>query len=188
MSKRCPLVIYISTGVVCGAAVIITMLLIWRCMVKKRKDKPETQMDYSRPDEDRNEVSDVEMTERLYDNITVHHSAPYDDRLKDDVESDEPVYENVTDCVEVLRRAREQGPLRYKGEPIAIFPDYTASVARALAAFNDVRNLLRGKRDVRYGIMFPARFQISYKGDSKDFLDPEKAMAYVKSMIQNEEM
>ncbi|KAL0147731.1 hypothetical protein M9458_056970 [Cirrhinus mrigala] len=88
------------------------------------------------------------------------------------------------DCVEVLR---EQGPLRYKGEAIAIFPDYTASVARAWAAFNDVRNLLRGKRDVRYGIMFPARFQISYKVDSKEFLDPEKAMAYVKSMIQNEE-
>ncbi|KAI2646588.1 Transposon Ty3-G Gag-Pol polyprotein [Labeo rohita] len=65
------------------------------------------------------------------------------------------------DCVEVLRRAREQGPLRYKGEPNAIFPDYTASVARAWAAFND--------------------------GDSKDFLDPEKAMAYVRSMIQNEE-
>ncbi|KAL0153991.1 hypothetical protein M9458_050704 [Cirrhinus mrigala] len=91
------------------------------------------------------------------------------------------------DCVEVLCQAREQGPLRYKGEPIAIFPDYTASVARVGAAFNDVRNLLRGKRDVRYGIMFPARFQISYKGDSKEFLDPEKAMAYVKSMIQNEE-
>ncbi|KAL0148426.1 hypothetical protein M9458_056236 [Cirrhinus mrigala] len=91
------------------------------------------------------------------------------------------------DCVEVLCQAREQGPLRYKGEPIAIFPDYTASVARVRATFNDVRNLLRGKHDVRYGIMFPARFQISYKGDSKEFLDPEKAMAYVKSMIQNEE-
>ncbi|KAL0149069.1 hypothetical protein M9458_055684 [Cirrhinus mrigala] len=41
------------------------------------------------------------------------------------------------DCVEVLCRAREQGSLRYKG-----------------------------KRDVRYGIMFPARFQISYKADN----------------------
>ncbi|RXN02207.1 putative transposase element L1Md-A101/L1Md-A102/L1Md-A2 [Labeo rohita] len=91
------------------------------------------------------------------------------------------------DSVEVLRRAQEQGPLRYKREPIAIFPDYTASEVRALAAFNDVQNLLRGKRDVQYGIMFPARFKISYKGDSKYFLDPKKAMAYMKSMIQNEE-
>lgn len=90
------------------------------------------------------------------------------------------------DCVKVLRRAREQGPLRYKGEPIAIFPDYTASVARARAAFNDVRNLLRGRRDVRYGLMFPARLRISYKGDNKEFLVPEKAMAYVKSTIQGE--
>lgn len=92
------------------------------------------------------------------------------------------------DCAEVLCRAREQGPLRYRGEPIAIFPDYTANVARARAAFNDVRNLLRGRRDIRYGIMFPARLQISYKGDNKEFLNPEKAMSYVKSTIQGEEM
>ncbi|KAI2647378.1 Sialoadhesin [Labeo rohita] len=42
--KGRPLIIYISTGVVCGAAVILTMLLISRCMVKKRKDKPETEL------------------------------------------------------------------------------------------------------------------------------------------------
>ncbi|XP_050957183.1 B-cell receptor CD22-like [Labeo rohita] len=94
------LIIYISTGVVCGAAVIITMLLIWRCMVKKRKDKPETQskMDYSRPDEDRYEAFDVETTEPLYENIMMNHSGPQDDRLKDyDAESTEPVYDTVTD-------------------------------------------------------------------------------------------
>ncbi|XP_073698609.1 B-cell receptor CD22-like [Garra rufa] len=36
-------ILYISIGVFCGAAVIITMLLIWRRMVKKRKDELETQ-------------------------------------------------------------------------------------------------------------------------------------------------
>ncbi|KAL1268510.1 hypothetical protein QQF64_033873 [Cirrhinus molitorella] len=82
---------------------------------------------------------------------------------------------------EVLRRARGTRPLQYQGEPISIFPDYTANVARARNAFNGGRNLLRGR--VRYGIMFPARLRISYKGDSKEFLDPEKAMAYVKSTI-----
>lgn len=46
------------------------------------------------------------------------------------------------DCIEVLRRAREGGPLRYKGDPVAIFPDYTTNVAKARAAFNNVRNLL----------------------------------------------
>lgn len=91
------------------------------------------------------------------------------------------------DCVDVLRRAREQGPLRYKGELVAIFPDYTASVAKARSAFNDVRNLLRGRRDIRYGVLFPARLRISYNGDNKEFLDPEKAMAYVKNTIPTAE-
>ncbi|RXN12347.1 B-cell receptor CD22-like protein [Labeo rohita] len=88
--------IYISTGVICGAAVIITMLLIWRCMMKK--DNPETQMKYSRPDEDRYKASNYEMTESLYENIMINHSGPQDDRLKDyDAELTElTVYENVT--------------------------------------------------------------------------------------------
>ncbi|KAL7841493.1 hypothetical protein SRHO_G00251840 [Serrasalmus rhombeus] len=79
------------------------------------------------------------------------------------------------DCVHVLCRVRESGPLRYKGEPIAIFPDYTTKVAKA-KAFNNVQNLLRGRRDVRYGIIFPARLRISFNGDVKEFLDPEKVM------------
>ncbi|ROI15648.1 hypothetical protein DPX16_20186 [Anabarilius grahami] len=33
------------------------------------------------------------------------------------------------DCIEVLRGARSQAPLWYNGDSIAIFPDYTASVA-----------------------------------------------------------
>lgn len=46
------------------------------------------------------------------------------------------------ECVNVLRQARERGQLQYKGNPVAIFPDYTASIAKAGSTFNDVRNLL----------------------------------------------
>ncbi|KAI3370924.1 hypothetical protein L3Q82_023481 [Scortum barcoo] len=85
------------------------------------------------------------------------------------------------DCVDVLRRARQQGPLRYRGQPIAIFPDYTASVAKARAAFNDVRNLLCGRSDVHYGILFPAHLHISYSGDTKEFQDPDPDCALLTS-------
>lgn len=87
------------------------------------------------------------------------------------------------DCVDVLRRAREQGLLRYNGEPVAIFRDYTTRVARARAAFNNVRNLLRGRRDISYGILFPAQLRISYNGVDMEFLDLGKALAYVKDTI-----
>lgn len=85
------------------------------------------------------------------------------------------------DCVEVLTRTR--APLRLNGDPIAIFPDYTASVAKARAAFTEVRRLLRNCPGVRYGILFPARLRITHKGEEKEFTDAGKAMGYVKQCV-----
>ena len=48
------------------------------------------------------------------------------------------------DCVQILQRARNRGPLCFNGEPITIFPDYTATVAKARAAFTELRKLGRG--------------------------------------------
>ncbi|GAA6107511.1 uncharacterized protein LOC124626348 [Tachysurus ichikawai] len=66
---------------------------------------------------------------------------------------------------------------------ITILPDYTASVAKARAAFTDVRSLLRNRQGVPYGLLFPARLRITHKEEDKEFADPNKAMAYVKQNI-----
>lgn len=88
------------------------------------------------------------------------------------------------DCVDILRRAKETGDgLRYGGVSISIFPDYPPAVARARSAFNEVKQLLRGREDARYGVKFPAKLCITFKGTKKEFLDPRKAMSYVKSTI-----
>ncbi|KAK7945541.1 hypothetical protein WMY93_001269 [Mugilogobius chulae] len=62
------------------------------------------------------------------------------------------------DSVEVLRRARTLAPLMLQDQPISIFPDFTPSVARARAAFNDARRLLRDQPGVRFGILFQRGF------------------------------
>lgn len=87
------------------------------------------------------------------------------------------------DCVEVLTGARTRAPLRVNRETIAIFPDYAAGVARARAAFTEVRKLLRNRQGVRYGILFPARLRITHNGEEKEFTDADKAMGYVKKNI-----
>lgn len=87
------------------------------------------------------------------------------------------------DAADILRRAKDQAPLMFNGKRIAIFPDYTTSVAKARAAFTDARRALRGRSDVRFGLLFPARLKITYKGDSKEFKDPAKAMDYIKRTI-----
>lgn len=43
------------------------------------------------------------------------------------------------DCMDILRRAREFGPLRFNDTDIYIFPDYLPSVVHARSAFNEVR-------------------------------------------------
>ncbi|XP_073697629.1 B-cell receptor CD22-like [Garra rufa] len=81
-------ILYLSIGVICGAAVIITMLLIWRSRMKKRKDALDTWTSHSRPDHKRRTASNVESPEFLYENVTMNHFTPCD------AESTEPVYEN----------------------------------------------------------------------------------------------
>lgn len=87
------------------------------------------------------------------------------------------------DCVEILRRARNQAPLLLNGQSVAIFPDFTPSVARARAAFTEARKLLRDQPSVRFGIMFPAKFRITYNGEEKEFLDAAVAMDYIKKHV-----
>uniref|UniRef100_A0AAR2M445 L1 transposable element RRM domain-containing protein n=1 Tax=Pygocentrus nattereri TaxID=42514 RepID=A0AAR2M445_PYGNA len=89
---------------------------------------------------------------------------------------------NDRDAADILRRARDHAPL-YNGKRIAIFPDYTASVAKARAAFTDAQKALRGRGGVLFGLLYPARFKITYKEDSKEFRDPIKAMDYIKETI-----
>ncbi|XDV16892.1 hypothetical protein PO909_016405, partial [Leuciscus waleckii] len=68
-SIGCLVILYISIGVVCGAAVIITMVLIWVSKrMKKRNDTLKSQMSQSRNDYSRREYSDDELSEPVYEN------------------------------------------------------------------------------------------------------------------------
>lgn len=91
---------------------------------------------------------------------------------------------NEGDAADILRKARDRaGQLLYRGDPIAIFPDYTANVARARAAFTGVRKMLRGRPGVRYGILYPARLRITHGDVDKEFVDATKAMDYIKRHV-----
>lgn len=87
------------------------------------------------------------------------------------------------DCADILRRARESGPLRLNGTDISIFPDYPPSVVQARSTFTEVRRLLRGREGVKYGLLYPARLRVTHDGIEKQFQDAGEAMAYVKTTI-----
>ncbi|XP_077057507.1 B-cell receptor CD22-like [Siphateles boraxobius] len=82
-------ILYISIGVICGAAVII-MMLIWRTRwMKKKNEKQESQTNHSRPDDDRRNAYDVELNDPVYENAT---AAQLDDCKP---ELDSSLYENL---------------------------------------------------------------------------------------------
>ncbi|KAG7467812.1 hypothetical protein JOB18_017105, partial [Solea senegalensis] len=56
-------------------------------------------------------------------------------------------------------------------------------VAKARAAFTDVRKALRGRKEIRYGLFYPARLRITHQDEDKEFVDPQKAMDYVKKIL-----
>ncbi|XP_067296760.1 B-cell receptor CD22-like [Pseudorasbora parva] len=85
--KGC-LVIYISIGVVCGAAVIIMMLICGSRWMKKRNNTRETQMV---PHHDRRQACDVELNESVYENLTTAQLGSDGNKP----ELDSSVYENL---------------------------------------------------------------------------------------------
>lgn len=87
------------------------------------------------------------------------------------------------DCMDILKRARERATLRLGGEQISLYPDFTASNAKARAAFNDVKKTLRGHQGARYGLLFPAKLRITFNGEDRLFLEPAEAMDYVNRNI-----
>lgn len=88
-----------------------------------------------------------------------------------------------SDCVDILRRARELRQIKVRGMNISLFPDLTAKIARARAALNEVRRQLRSIDSVRNGLFYPARLRITYNGVEKDFISAEEASDFVKTLV-----
>uniref|UniRef100_A0AAV2JBW3 L1 transposable element RRM domain-containing protein n=1 Tax=Knipowitschia caucasica TaxID=637954 RepID=A0AAV2JBW3_KNICA len=74
----------------------------------------------------------------------------------------------------IQRLAREKGRLEFRGNPLLIFPDFSAELNRRRSAFNEVKALLRGNDRVRYGLLYPARQRVSWDGETKVFDNPKK--------------
>lgn len=88
-----------------------------------------------------------------------------------------------SDCVDILRRARELRQVKVRDLTISVFPDHTVKIARARAAFNEVRRQLRGIAGAQYGLFYPARLRVTFNGVVKDFVSAEEASIYVKTLI-----
>uniref|UniRef100_A0A3B4GU76 L1 transposable element RRM domain-containing protein n=1 Tax=Pundamilia nyererei TaxID=303518 RepID=A0A3B4GU76_9CICH len=82
---------------------------------------------------------------------------------------------------EVLRRAALNSPLTHNGDRILIFPNLPSAVAKRGGAFKEAKDLLRGCRAVRFGMLYPAKLRISSPLGEEIFTNPTAAKDYVKN-------
>ena len=82
----------------------------------------------------------------------------------------------------ILQLAREKGPLTFRGHAVHIFPDFTAEVAKRRASFTNIKQKLRAA-DIKYGLLFPARLQISFNGGKYSFATAEEAVSFYAESI-----
>lgn len=85
---------------------------------------------------------------------------------------------NFQDKVAILRIAREKGPLKYNGNNISIYPDFSAEIQRQRISFSAVKNHLR-EEGLKYAMLFPAELRIIYDGKAHFYTSPKEAMAWL---------
>lgn len=88
---------------------------------------------------------------------------------------------------EILHGAREKNNLEYQGQKVLIFPDFPPSVVKQRAAFTKVREMLRGRSDVRYELIYLVRLIVTHGGVKVCFTDPKGAQDYVKKHFDRPE-
>ncbi|XP_016147798.1 parathyroid hormone 2 receptor-like [Sinocyclocheilus grahami] len=84
---------------------------------------------------------------------------------------------------QILKKVRQLAQLQFNSQSIDIFPDFTANVAKARAAFTEVKKRIHNRPNDQYGLIYPAKLRIIFIGDKREFTDPDKAMEFVTYTI-----
>lgn len=82
----------------------------------------------------------------------------------------------------ILQLAREKAPLSYRGSAVRIYPDFTVDVAKQRATFSNIKRKLQAA-DIKYGLLFPARLQLTFNNEKHVFNTPEAAEKFYKEHI-----
>uniref|UniRef100_A0A672KGN6 L1 transposable element RRM domain-containing protein n=1 Tax=Sinocyclocheilus grahami TaxID=75366 RepID=A0A672KGN6_SINGR len=78
----------------------------------------------------------------------------------------------------IMRKVSSQRKLTFNGRSIQIFRDYPSAVVKRRAAFARVRQILRDKPGVKFGILYPAKLRVMYSEGEKLFTDANEAWKF----------
>ncbi len=70
--------------------------------------------------------------------------------------------------------------LTFQGQRIQILRDIPSEVVKHQAALTPVRKMLCDRPGVRFGLLYPAKLQVSHNRSEMFFADTEEARCYVE--------
>ncbi|KAI4800037.1 hypothetical protein KUCAC02_016574 [Chaenocephalus aceratus] len=83
-----------------------------------------------------------------------------------------------------VTQGHEKGEkLQYRDQRINIYPDLSAKLREQRAEFNAVRSLLRSA-NMKYGLVYPAKFLITFEKVTHAFAKAEEAMDFYQTQIK----
>ena len=85
----------------------------------------------------------------------------------------------------VLRWAR-QHELKYKNSTLRIYQDFSVSLSRRRAEFNDIKQALY-KKGIKFQLLYPACLRVSFGGNTLKFDTPEEAKAFYNRQVMGQE-
>ena len=88
---------------------------------------------------------------------------------------------NEWDALNILRLSRQHSPLRYLGNMVSIFPDYTAEVLSQQQAFNNVKRRLT-EAGAKFSLHLPAKLLVDHNNTSKTFVSVANTERFANSL------
>lgn len=93
---------------------------------------------------------------------------------------------NFQDKVRVMRAARAKGKVTCDGQEIMFFPDLSAELHRRRRGFDRVKQQL-SSMNTRYGLIYPAKLQVTSDGQTREFETPADAVKFVQGLQNTED-
>ena len=78
----------------------------------------------------------------------------------------------------ILKAARDQHALTYKGRPIRLFTDLSTETWQARKEWQEIFNVMN-RKNMQAGILYPANLSFRIEGEIKVFLNKQKLKEFV---------
>ena len=82
----------------------------------------------------------------------------------------------------ILKAAREQQQVTYKGNPICLTVDLSAETLQARREWQDISKVLKGE-NMQPRLLYPERFSFKIEGENKSFTDKHKLKSTTKPAL-----